>query len=87
MARTLKKTEMEDILEFTTPLALSELGFFAPLGTQGIEDSLFDDVYKELVGKEAADDVGLAPETISAGELLDELDLKGKVTAWICRSF
>lgn len=77
MARTLKKTEMEDILGFTTPLALSELGFFSPLGAPGIEDSLFDDVYKELVGKELTDDVGLAPETISAGELLDELDLKG----------
>lgn len=77
MAQTLKKTEMEDIFGISTPLALSELEFFAPLASPAIEDSVFDDVYKELVDKGKTDDGGLAPESISAGELLDELDLKG----------
>lgn len=78
MARTLKESKMEDIFGLTTPLALSELEFFSPLASPAIEDSLFDDVYKELVGiKGETDNVGVSPESLSAGELLDELDLKG----------
>lgn len=68
---------MEDIFGIATPLALSELEFFAPLASPAIEDSVFDDVYKELVGDGKTGDGGLAPESISAGELLDELDLEG----------
>jgi len=79
MARTLKKMEMENILDFTSSLAqFSELENFAPFNALGVENSLFgsDDVYKELVDKAVTNDVGLAPDDISAGDLLDELDLK-----------
>ena len=83
MARTLKKMELEEMLFCTTSLAhLSEIdNVLSPLTfTPGIEDSLFsnDDVYKDLIGKSETGDVSLAPEEFLAGELLDELDLKGK---------
>lgn len=70
------------MLDFTSSLAqFSELENFTPLNALGVEDSLFshdDDVYKDLVDKAVTNDVGLAPNEISAGELLDELDLKSK---------